>query len=126
MDVKTILKIHLQQDQMNIFHQVCQCLQYGHLKAQKISVIYAEVVKTAWTINFKEKKIKLLTNEQQESYKNSKICYICIEKFEVEYAKNKTCHYTVEYSGAAYSICYLKHIVSKTISMAFHNKSNYE
>ena len=27
-------------------------------------------------INFKKKKIKLLTREQQESYENAKICYI--------------------------------------------------
>ena len=35
MDVKIILKIHSQQKQANIFHQVFQCLQYDHLKAQK-------------------------------------------------------------------------------------------
>ena len=28
-------------------------------------------------INFKRKKVKLSTKEQQESYKNTKICYIC-------------------------------------------------
>ena len=32
-------------------------------------------------INFKKKKVKLLTKEQQESYENAKICYICKEKF---------------------------------------------
>ena len=32
-------------------------------------------------INFKKKKMKLLTKEQQQSYENEKICYICIEKF---------------------------------------------
>ena len=35
------------------------------------------------------KKIKLLTNEQQNSYENAKICYICKEKFEDKYGKNK-------------------------------------
>ena len=34
-------------------------------------------------INFKKKKMKLLTKVQQESYENSKICYICKEKFEI-------------------------------------------
>ena len=33
-------------------------------------------------INFKKEKMKLLTKEQQASYKNPKICYICKEKFE--------------------------------------------
>ena len=28
-------------------------------------------------INFKKKKMKLLTKEIQESYENAKICYIC-------------------------------------------------
>ena len=35
------------------------------------------------------KKMKLLTNEQQNSYENAKICYICKQKFEDKYAKNK-------------------------------------
>ena len=35
-------------------------------------------------INF-QKRMKLLTKEQQESHKNAKICYICKEKFENNY-----------------------------------------
>ena len=34
-------------------------------------------------INFKNKKIKLLTKEQQESYENAKICYTCKENLEI-------------------------------------------
>ena len=66
-------------------------------------------------INFKKKKTKLLTKEQQESYENSNICYICKEKFENKYMKDKKyckvrhhCHYIGEYRGAAHSICNLK------------------
>ena len=40
-------------------------------------------------INFKKKKMKLLTKEQQESYENAKICYICKENFEDNYDKIK-------------------------------------
>ena len=40
-------------------------------------------------IDFKKKKVRLLTNEQRESYKNAKICYICQEEFEDKYAKDK-------------------------------------
>ena len=40
-------------------------------------------------INFKKKKMKLLTKEQQESYENAKICYICQEEFENKCLKNK-------------------------------------
>ena len=40
-------------------------------------------------ISSKKKKMKLLTKEQQESYGNTKISYICKEKFENEYLKDK-------------------------------------
>ena len=40
-------------------------------------------------INFKRKKIKLLTKEQHKSYENSNICYICKEKLENKYLKDK-------------------------------------
>ena len=43
-------------------------------------------------IYFKKKKMKLLTNEQQESYKNIKLCYICKKRFENKYIKDKKCH----------------------------------
>ena len=43
MDVKIILKIYLQQKQVNISHQVFQCVQYHDLKAQKISMMYTDV-----------------------------------------------------------------------------------
>ena len=71
-------------------------------------------------INFKTKKSNLSTNEQQESFENAKLCYICKENFENKYLKNKKycrvryhCHYTGEYRGAAHSICNLKHNVPK-------------
>ena len=84
-------------------------------------------------INFKKKKMKLLTNERQESYKNTKICYICKEKIENKSWKNRKyckvryhCHYTGEYRGAAYSIYNLEYSVPKKIPIAFHNGSNYD
>ena len=81
-------------------------------------------------INIKKKKMKLLANEQQESYKNAKICYICKEKFESKSWKSKIycqvrdhCHYTGEYRGAAHSIYNLEYSVPKKIPIAFHNGS---
>ena len=67
-------------------------------------------------INFKKKKMKLLTKEQQESYENATVCYICKEKFVSKCLKGKIyrkvrdhCHYTEEYRGAAHSIRNLKY-----------------
>ena len=81
-------------------------------------------------INFKNRKMKLLTKEQ-ESYENAKICYICKEKIENKYLKDKTyhkardnCHDTGEYKGTEHSICNLKYSVPKKIPIVFHNGSN--
>ena len=67
--------------------------------------------------------MELLTKEQQESYKNAKITYICTEKFENKYLKDKKyykvrdhCHYPEEQRGAAHSMCNLKYSVPKKIS----------
>ena len=56
-----------------------------------------------------------LTKEQQESYKIVKICFICKEKFENKYLKDKKhsklrdhCHYTGEYRVLAHGICNLR------------------
>ena len=83
-------------------------------------------------INFKKKKMKILTKEQQESYENAKICYICKEKIENKYVKDKKyskvrdhCHYTWEYRGTSYNISNLKYRVPKNIPIAFHIGSNF-
>ena len=83
-------------------------------------------------ISFKKKKMKLLTNELQQLYKNARICYICKEKFEDKYAKDKRyCkvshhrYYTGEYDGAAHSICNLKLSVPKEILLVFYNGPIY-
>ena len=77
--------------------------------------------------------MKLLTKDQQESNENAKLCYICKEKPENKYFKNKKyrkvrdhCHYTGEYRGVAHGICTLKYSVPKNIPIVFHNRSNYD
>ena len=56
--------------------------------------------------------MKLSGNDQQESYENAKNCYVCKDKFEDKYTKEKTfCkvrdhwHYVREYRDAAHRIC---------------------
>ena len=65
--------------------------------------------------------------------KNSKIYYICKEKFENMYAIDTKyrkvsdhCHYTGGYRGTVYSMCNLKYSVPKEIPVLFHNGSNYD
>ena len=77
--------------------------------------------------------MKLLTKEQQESYKNAKICYIIKGKFENKYLKDEKylkvrdhCHYSAYYKGTVQSIWILKYSVPKNIAIVFHNGSNYD
>ena len=72
--------------------------------------------------------MKLLTKEQQESYENAKVCYICKERFEDKHAKDKKyrkirdhCYYTGEYRFAVHSICNSKYSVPEEIPIVFHN-----
>ena len=72
-------------------------------------------------INFKKKKMKLLTKEQQEWYENAKIYYICKEILKINMWKIKKyhkvrdhCHYTAECRG----LCNLKYSLPKTISFS--------
>ena len=68
MDVKIILKIHMQQKQVTMFHQVFQCLQYRHLK-YKINMMCAEIGKigkTAWILKRTRSGDKLLLRRKKE------------------------------------------------------------
>ena len=63
-------------------HDVCRgkgCMEkfYESLREQSMEII-----------NFKKKKTRFLTKEQQKSYENAKICYICKQKFENKYVKD--------------------------------------
>ena len=64
--------------------------------------------------------MKLLTKEEQESYENTKICYICKENIEKKHLKDKKdgkardhCRYTVGYRDDAHSICNSKYNLPK-------------
>ena len=72
-------------------------------------------------LNFKKKKMKLLSKEQQGSYGNAKIGYICKEKIENKYLKDEKYrkvrdyrHYAGKYRGAAHGICNLRYNMPKT------------
>ena len=70
--------------------------------------------------NINLKKMKLLIKEQQKTFQNTKLCYICKEKIEDKHATDKKyhkvrdhCHYAAGYRGATCSIRNLKYSVLK-------------
>ena len=80
-------------------------------------------------INFKKKKIKLLTNNQEELYKDEFLRYLKINILNIKnVVKLETIAITYrgEYRGDAHSIWNLKDCVPKEIPIAFHNGSNHD
>ena len=87
-------------------------------------------------INYEEKEIIPLTDEENKSYKQQKICYICKKEFNT-YKNDKNafklyhkardhCHYTGKYRGADHSIGNLRYKTPKEIPVVFHNGSTYD
>ena len=83
-------------------------------------------------ISFKKKINEVINQRAEESYGNAKICYICKEKFENKYLKDKNI-VKLEIiviiqgnTGAVDSIYNLKYSVPKNIWIVSHNGSNYD
>ena len=87
-------------------------------------------------INYEEKEMIPLTNNENRSYEKQKECYICKKEF--CYNKNEEnkfklyqkvrdySHYTGKFRGAAHTICDLRYKVLREIPVVFHNGSTYD
>ena len=83
-------------------------------------------------INYEEKEMIPLTDEENKSYEEKEICHIFNENFctdeHDENSKNRKkfkdhCHYKGKFRGAAHSICNLNYKVPKNIPVVIHNAS---
>ena len=83
-------------------------------------------------INYEEKVMIPLTNEENKSYKEQEKCHICEEKFSMDkddenYTNRKKvevhCSYTEKFRGAAHSKCNLNYKELKDIPIIIHNAS---
>ena len=91
---------------------------FKYLKEQEMKII-----------NHEKKEMILLTNEEKESYKNQKVCYMCEKEFSTDKKDQKVrdhCHYTGKYRGAAHNIYNLRYKIPKEILVVFHNGSTYD
>ena len=86
-------------------------------------------------MDFEEKPMLSLTDNEKMLYINEKLCYIsekefCTNKKSIDYKNyckvRDHCHFTGKYRGAAHSICNLKQKVPKDIPMILHNGSMYD
>ena len=82
-------------------------------------------------INYEEKEMIPLNDEEIKSYENQEVCHICKDGFFIDkneksefklYHKFRDhCHYTGKFRGAAHNICNLRYKVPKKILVVFHN-----
>ena len=87
-------------------------------------------------INYKEKEMIPLTDEETKSYEKQKVCYICRKElitdkkdkkvFKLYHKVRDHCHYTGKFRGAAHNICNLRYNIPKKIPIVFHNGSTYD
>ena len=117
-----------------IISELNDVLESGHYESplgyDNVDWFVKEVIKleNKTAFYFKEtKKDIIMTQEDEEKYKNNSICRFC-EK-EILYDKNRDhCHLTGKYRGPAHNTCNInvKQKDSNFISFAFHNYSRYD
>ena len=87
-------------------------------------------------INYEQKAMITLRDNEKMLHANQIVCFLCGEKFcngksnTKEYKKRckvrDRCHFTGRYNSAAHNVCILCYKVSKTIPVVFHKGSTYD
>ena len=62
----------------------------------------------------------IMTNEDEEIYNNSHICWICKQELNTGKLRDH-CHATGEFRGAAHNKCNLKLKIPRKLLIIFHN-----
>ena len=87
-------------------------------------------------INYEEKEMIPLTDNENKFYEEQEKCHICQKEFCYDKNDKKTfkiykkvrdhCHYTGKFRGAANSICNLNYKIPEEIPVKIHNGSTYD
>ena len=87
-------------------------------------------------INYKQKAMTPLTDDEKMLHENQKVCFICEKEFCVDKNNKKEyklkckvrdhCHFTGKYRGVAHSKCNLRYKVPMVFEVVFHNGSSYD
>ena len=107
-------------------------------KEEKIVLKFCSNLKELATkiINYKEKEMIPLTDNENTFYEEQEKCLICEKefcydkneekKFKIYQKVRDHCHYTGKFRGAAHSICNLRYKVPQEIPVNIHNGSKYD
>ena len=87
-------------------------------------------------VNYEQKEMTPLTDDENKYYEEQKECYICNKffcnnrnqklKFKLYKKVRDHCHFTGKFRGAAHSICNLHYQVHQEIPVKIHNGSKYD
>ena len=66
-----------------------------------------------------------MTNEDEEIYNNSQICWICKEELNTDKVRDH-CHVTGKFRGVAHNKCDLKLRIPRKLPIIFHNLQGYD
>ena len=67
-----------------------------------------------------KKKMIPLTDEENRSYENQKLCHVCKKLFAKDDKKVKDlCHFTGKYRGVAHNECNMNYKITKNIPIVF-------
>ena len=67
----------------------------------------------------------IMTNEDEEIYNNSHICWICKQELNTDKVRDH-CHVTGKFRGAAHNKCNLKLRIPRKLPIIFHNLQGYD
>ena len=84
--------------------------------------------KQKWTKQLTKKycnKRLIMTNEDEEIYHNSRICWICKQELSMDKARDH-CHLTGKFRGAAHNKCNLNIKIPRKVLLIFHNLKGYD
>ena len=65
------------------------------------------------------------SNEDEEIYNNSQICWICKQELNTDKVKDN-CHVTGKFRGAAHNKCNLKLRIPRKLPLIFHYLQGYD
>ena len=67
----------------------------------------------------------MMTNEEEEIYENSRICWICKQELNTDKVRYN-CHVLGKFRGASHSKCNVNLRLSKKLPIIFHNLQGYD
>ena len=110
----------------NIFKPICFTKQKESDNVAEIFVSkLAKITQKLYDDFYRHPKPLRLTEEEQKSFKEARICHICLKELKDDKVRDH-CHFTGEYRGAAHNSCNLQCRKPLILPVILHNLQGYD